>query len=335
MAPEVIELKGISYAADIWSLGCTVIELLTGSPPYGGLQSMTALFRIVQDERPPFPDNLSDELFDFLTQCFQKDPSKRPTASELLKHQFIKKYQEKDVKFMRKKNDDHESIPRTLSSKIIEKSKSRGPSRFPTSNRISEFLKNEKDSKISSPVDTPSRRLSYDKGKISDLQKASAKLTALKKKDTELSFEQNDTIKKKDLSILFKVWDKSNSGSISFQDMKILVRSLGYLVTDDEYTKICSDLGLGGSITFGKIQEIIKCCPLNIAKMEKELNDAFKALEMKGTSLSSTRFQKIITTVGKDRIIETEMKQFQNDPNFTLSLQDNFNYNAWIKSFST
>jgi serine/threonine protein kinase len=37
MAPEVIELKGVSYASDIWSLACTVIELLTGRPPYADI----------------------------------------------------------------------------------------------------------------------------------------------------------------------------------------------------------------------------------------------------------------------------------------------------------
>lgn len=37
MAPEVIELKGASTKSDIWSLACTVIELLTGKPPYGDI----------------------------------------------------------------------------------------------------------------------------------------------------------------------------------------------------------------------------------------------------------------------------------------------------------
>ena len=39
MAPEVIELKGASPKSDIWSLGCTVIELLTGRPPYADIRN--------------------------------------------------------------------------------------------------------------------------------------------------------------------------------------------------------------------------------------------------------------------------------------------------------
>lgn len=39
VAPEVIELKGASTASDIWSLGCTVIELLTGKPPYADIHN--------------------------------------------------------------------------------------------------------------------------------------------------------------------------------------------------------------------------------------------------------------------------------------------------------
>ncbi|RDX60433.1 MAP3K epsilon protein kinase 1, partial [Mucuna pruriens] len=48
MAPEVIEMAGVCAASDIWSVGCTVIELLTCVPPYYDLQPMPALFRIVQ-----------------------------------------------------------------------------------------------------------------------------------------------------------------------------------------------------------------------------------------------------------------------------------------------
>ena len=45
---QVIEMSGVCAASDIWSVGCTVIELLTCVPPYFDLQPMPALFRIVQ-----------------------------------------------------------------------------------------------------------------------------------------------------------------------------------------------------------------------------------------------------------------------------------------------
>jgi serine/threonine protein kinase len=57
---------------------------------------MSALFRIVQDDKPPFPPNISDELASFLTQCFQKDPVQRASAESLLKHKFFLKYRTDD-----------------------------------------------------------------------------------------------------------------------------------------------------------------------------------------------------------------------------------------------
>lgn len=38
----------VTPASDIWSVGCLIVELLTGAPPYYDLQPMSALFRIVQ-----------------------------------------------------------------------------------------------------------------------------------------------------------------------------------------------------------------------------------------------------------------------------------------------
>ncbi|XP_073294769.1 mitogen-activated protein kinase kinase kinase 1-like [Primulina huaijiensis] len=91
MAPEVVRSRGYGLAADIWSLGCTVLEMLTGRFPYANLECMPALFRIGRGERPPIPDSLSRESRDFILQCLQVDPSLRPTAAQLLDHPFVKR----------------------------------------------------------------------------------------------------------------------------------------------------------------------------------------------------------------------------------------------------
>ncbi|ORZ20725.1 kinase-like domain-containing protein [Absidia repens] len=93
MAPEVIELKGASTKSDIWSLGCTLIELVTGKPPYADLISMSAMFRIVEDDYPPLPEGISDDMRDFLLCCFQKSPEDRPAAKTLQDHPWIQYHQ--------------------------------------------------------------------------------------------------------------------------------------------------------------------------------------------------------------------------------------------------
>lgn len=47
-------------------MGCTVVELLDGKPPYHKLASMQALFRIVNDDHPPLPEGASPVNFTFL-----------------------------------------------------------------------------------------------------------------------------------------------------------------------------------------------------------------------------------------------------------------------------
>lgn len=89
MAPEVIEQSGATTASDIWSVGCVVIELLEGHPPYHTLDPMPALFRIVQDDCPPIPDGASPIVKDFLYHCFQKDCNLRVSARKLLRHPWM------------------------------------------------------------------------------------------------------------------------------------------------------------------------------------------------------------------------------------------------------
>lgn len=89
MAPEIVQLKGPTTASDIWSLGCSVIEMLTGRPPYAKFESMHALYRIVTDPHPPLPSNLTEDCVDLLLACFRKEPNDRPDASELSVHPWL------------------------------------------------------------------------------------------------------------------------------------------------------------------------------------------------------------------------------------------------------
>lgn len=110
MAPEVIELSGATTASDIWSLGCTVIELLDGKPPYHKLQPMHALFRIVNDDHPPLPEGASPIVRDFLMQCFQKDPNLRVSARKLLKHPWIVNAKRSDAVVPKKPTEYEEAV---------------------------------------------------------------------------------------------------------------------------------------------------------------------------------------------------------------------------------
>ncbi|KAJ7295881.1 hypothetical protein O6H91_Y157300 [Diphasiastrum complanatum] len=91
MAPEVIKGDGYGRRADIWSVGCTVIEMLTATHPWPGIDNTwTAIFHIAKaSSGPPIPDVASGCVKDFLQQCFQLDPKERPTATELLQHEFV------------------------------------------------------------------------------------------------------------------------------------------------------------------------------------------------------------------------------------------------------
>jgi serine/threonine protein kinase len=89
MAPEVVQLMEASPASDIWSIGCTAIELVTGKPPYYELSKTAACFRMVEDEHPPLPPGASEGLRVFLLKCLNKDPAKRASASELLSDEWI------------------------------------------------------------------------------------------------------------------------------------------------------------------------------------------------------------------------------------------------------
>ncbi|CAN0841262.1 Mitogen-activated protein kinase kinase kinase YODA [Linum grandiflorum] len=92
MAPEVINgSSGGNPAVDIWSLGCTVLEMASGRPPWSQYEPVAAMYKIGNSmELPEIPAHLSDSGKDFAMRCLERNPLDRPTSSELLEHPFVK-----------------------------------------------------------------------------------------------------------------------------------------------------------------------------------------------------------------------------------------------------
>ncbi|TMW64813.1 hypothetical protein Poli38472_008980 [Pythium oligandrum] len=95
MAPELVRAERGSDGwckADVWGIGCVMIELATGRPPWENHSNpLTAMFHIAsQDALPVIPPNLSEFARSFLLLCLDKNPHSRPSAAELLSHPFLK-----------------------------------------------------------------------------------------------------------------------------------------------------------------------------------------------------------------------------------------------------
>jgi len=101
MAPEVIKGTQMTTGwmkADVWSLGCTVVEMFTAKVPYAEYENpMTAMYKIASGEIPALkpsslqPNAASDEMISFIHTCCAVEPATRPSADALLTHDLLRR----------------------------------------------------------------------------------------------------------------------------------------------------------------------------------------------------------------------------------------------------
>ncbi|KAF8371420.1 hypothetical protein PRIPAC_77849 [Pristionchus pacificus] len=86
MSPEALDKYYFSTAADVWSYGVLLYEIVTlGGVPYAGWPAVELLSRLKRGERMDRPDNCSEMLFEIMCECWSEDPSDRPTFERLRK----------------------------------------------------------------------------------------------------------------------------------------------------------------------------------------------------------------------------------------------------------
>jgi len=89
MAPEVVKQTAYTKKADIWSVGCLIVEMLTGKHPFPDFSQMQAIFKIGTHITPQIPEWCTSEAKDFLSKTFELDYEKRPDAIDMLAEPFL------------------------------------------------------------------------------------------------------------------------------------------------------------------------------------------------------------------------------------------------------
>ncbi|OAQ97864.1 hypothetical protein LLEC1_00041 [Akanthomyces lecanii] len=90
MAPEVVKQTSYTRKADIWSLGCLVVEMMTGTHPFPDCSQLQAIFKIGGGKASPtIPEHASEDAKKFLNQTFELDHDLRPSADELMLSPFL------------------------------------------------------------------------------------------------------------------------------------------------------------------------------------------------------------------------------------------------------
>lgn len=91
MSPELFSNKPYNHKSDVWALGCCLYEMCTLRHAFNAKDMSSLVYKILKGKIPPLPSNYSTDLRGIVQSMLELEPEKRPSASRLLRHTYIKK----------------------------------------------------------------------------------------------------------------------------------------------------------------------------------------------------------------------------------------------------
>lgn len=232
----------------MWSIGIITYILLVGYPPFNS-RNMKVIYDKIRKGKPEYYqsewDTLSKEALDFTNKCIQKDISKRLTPHKALKHAWIK---------------NKSSFAGEVSPKVLRKlAHFRSPDKL--KKEIFHFLASNMNTDTLTQMTNYFNTLDKDKkgqisiedvlNKFEQLNLRSSRLGTLKdlhSKNKDLTINYSDfltrvvditkEIEHDDLLKAFQHFDSDNSGKITKEDLKNMMKRKGEDMTDDEIEKL-------------------------------------------------------------------------------------------------
>eukprot|EP00242_Pyramimonas_sp_CCMP2087_P011404 CAMPEP_0198216744 /NCGR_PEP_ID=MMETSP1445-20131203/59418_1 /TAXON_ID=36898 /ORGANISM="Pyramimonas sp., Strain CCMP2087" /LENGTH=458 /DNA_ID=CAMNT_0043893129 /DNA_START=323 /DNA_END=1699 /DNA_ORIENTATION=- len=92
MGPELVQQQRYSFPADVWALGCVLVEMATLKPAFEAFDLEGLGKKVLESPPPTLPKQYSEDMRSLVRRLLTKEPSQRPALFEVLGTPFLQPY---------------------------------------------------------------------------------------------------------------------------------------------------------------------------------------------------------------------------------------------------